>query len=188
MFAYLTPGPFDMLIMLILVGGIVAAVLIFAAKKTPATSVGRAFIHYCRNCGKSVDAQAIACMSCGRAPSNGNRFCHNCGATTDPAAIVCVKCGVSTSVGGEGSKSKITAGLLAIFLGGLGIHKFHLGFTTPGLVFLLTNTVGLILTAWLFCIPNFVLAVIALVEGIIYLTKSDEEFEQLYVVQKKQWF
>jgi TM2 domain-containing membrane protein YozV len=95
---------------------------------------------------------------------------------------------VSTGVSSAGSKNKAVAGLLAIFLGGLGIHKFYLGFTTSGLVFLLTNTVGLILTVWLFCIPNFVLAIIAFVEGVIYLTKSDEEFEQLYVVQKKQWF
>lgn len=87
-----------------------------------------------------------------------------------------------------GSKSKVTAGLLAIFLGGLGIHKFYLGFTGPALVFLLVNTVGFLITWILAFIPNFALGVIAFVEGIIYLTKSDEEFHQLYVVQKKQWF
>lgn len=87
-----------------------------------------------------------------------------------------------------GSKSKVAAGLFGILLGGLGIHKFYLGFTGPGLVFLLTNTVGFAVT-WLFLfIPNIVLGIIALVEGIIYLTKTDEEFEQMYVVQKKQWF
>jgi len=88
----------------------------------------------------------------------------------------------------SGSKNKLAAGLLAIFLGGLGIHKFYLGFTVPGLIYLLINTIGLLITWILFFIPNFVLWVIALVEGIIYLTKSDEEFDQLYVVQKKQWF
>jgi TM2 domain-containing membrane protein YozV len=87
-----------------------------------------------------------------------------------------------------GSKNKIAAGLLAIFLGGLGIHKFYLGFTGPGLVFLLVNTVGWLVTWIMLFLPNVVLCVIALVEGIIYLTKTDEEFEQLYVVQKKQWF
>ena len=86
------------------------------------------------------------------------------------------------------SKNKLAAGLLAIFLGGWGIHKFYLGFTGPGLVFLLVNTVGFAVT-WLFLfIPNIALAVLAFVEGIIYLTKSDEEFERDYVVQKKQWF
>jgi len=87
-----------------------------------------------------------------------------------------------------GSKSKIAAGLLGIFLGGWGIHKFYLGFTGPALVYLLVNTVGFAVT-WLFLfIPNVILGVIAFVEGILYLTKSDEEFEQLYVIQKKQWF
>jgi TM2 domain-containing membrane protein YozV len=90
--------------------------------------------------------------------------------------------------GAVGSKSKVVAGILAIFLGGLGIHKFYLGFTAPGLVFLLVNTVGLAVTWMLLFIPNAILYLIALIEGIIYLTKSDEEFEQLYVVQKKQWF
>ena len=86
------------------------------------------------------------------------------------------------------SKNKLAAGLLGIFLGGLGIHKFYLGFTGPGLVFLLVNTVGLAI-CWIFLfIPNIILWVIGFVEGIIYLTKSDEEFEQQYIVEKKQWF
>lgn len=88
----------------------------------------------------------------------------------------------------SGSKSRVAAGLLAILLGGLGIHKFYLGFTGPGLVYLLVNTVGFAITWVVVFIPNIALGVIALIEGIIYLTKSDEEFEQLYVVQKKQWF
>lgn len=85
-------------------------------------------------------------------------------------------------------KSKVAAGLLAIFLGGLGIHKFYLGFTGQGLVFLLVNTIGWLVTWILLFIPNIALGVIALVEGIIYLTKSDEDFEQTYVAQKKKWF
>ena len=87
-----------------------------------------------------------------------------------------------------GSKDKTAAGLLAIFLGGWGIHKFYLGYPIPGLIYLLTNTVGFAIT-WIFLfIPNIILAIIALIEGILYLTKSDEEFEQLYVVQKRPWF
>jgi TM2 domain-containing membrane protein YozV len=86
------------------------------------------------------------------------------------------------------SKNKVAAGLLAIFLGSLGIHKFYLGFTGPGLVYLLINTIGFAITWILLCIPNIALGIIAVIEGIIYLTKSDEEFEQLYVIQKKKWF
>jgi TM2 domain-containing membrane protein YozV len=86
------------------------------------------------------------------------------------------------------TKDKTVAGLLAIFLGGIGIHKFYLGFTGPALVFLLVNTIGFLVTWILLFIPNIVLGIIAFVEGIIYLTKSDAEFYQTYVVQKKQWF
>ncbi|MFP4162631.1 MAG: TM2 domain-containing protein [Chitinispirillaceae bacterium] len=86
------------------------------------------------------------------------------------------------------SRDKVVAGVLAIVLGGFGAHKFYLGFVGPALVYLLVNTIGLLVT-WIFgFLPNYVLWVIALVEGIIYLTKSDEEFEQTYVVEKKQWF
>jgi len=87
-----------------------------------------------------------------------------------------------------GTKNKTAAGLLAIFLGSFGVHKFYLGFTGPALVYLLTNTVGWILTIWIAGIPNIILGIMAVIEGIIYLTKTDEEFEQLYIVQKKQWF
>lgn len=85
-------------------------------------------------------------------------------------------------------KSKIVAGLLAIFLGGLGIHKFYLGYTVPGIIFLLINTVGFAVTWLLAFIPNIVIGIIVFIEGIIYLTKSDEEFEQTYVIGKKQMF
>ena len=81
-------------------------------------------------------------------------------------------------------KSKIAAGLLAIFLGWLGIHKFYLGYTVPGIILLLITCFG-----WLLLfIPNIVIAIIVFIEGIIYLTKSDEEFEQTYVIGNKPMF
>ena len=79
----------------------------------------------------------------------------------------------------SGAPSRLTAGLLAIFLGPFGIHKFYLGFNVPGIICL----VGTILI-----IPFVVIGPLVFIEGIIYLTKSDEEFERLYVVEKKQWF
>jgi hypothetical protein len=60
--------------------------------------------------------------------------------------------------------------------------------TTQGLIFLLVNTIGFAVTWMLLFIPNIVLGVIAFVEGIIYLTKSDEDFQQTYVQGKKLWF
>ncbi|MFW5813782.1 MAG: TM2 domain-containing protein [Fibrobacterota bacterium] len=93
-----------------------------------------------------------------------------------------------TPVAAAVTKDKVVAGVLAIVLGAFGAHKFYLGFTGPALVFILVNTVGFLVT-WIFgFLPNYALTVIAFIEGIIYLTKSDEEFEQTYVVEKKQWF
>lgn len=80
-------------------------------------------------------------------------------------------------------KSKITAGLLALFLGSLGIHKFYLGFTGPAVIMLLMGTVG-----WLLILPPLVNGIIAFVEAIIYLTADDRVFHQKYVVEKKGWF
>lgn len=65
------------------------------------------------------------------------------------------------------TKSRVTAALLAFFLGGLGIHKFYCGQTGWGILYLL------------FC-WTFVPSVVALVEGIIYLTMTDEAFNAKY--------
>ena len=81
----------------------------------------------------------------------------------------------------EPTKDKLVAGLLAIFLGTLGIHKFYLGYTKSGVIMLLVS----LLT---FGIGATVMAVIALIEGILYLTKSDAEFYQTYVQNNKEWF
>lgn len=81
------------------------------------------------------------------------------------------------------SKSKVAAGLLAIFLGGLGIHKFYLGYTMQGIILLLVTILGALLL-----IGPLITGVISLIEGIIYLTKSDEDFYNIYVANKKEWF
>ncbi len=71
---------------------------------------------------------------------------------------------------------KIVSGILAILLGYLGIHKFYLGYTKEGVIQLL---LGL-----LFGIGGL----IGIIEGIIYLTKTDEDFYQTYQVGRKGWF
>ena len=101
------------------------------------------------------------------------------------------------------STRKLVAGLLGIFLGSLGVHKFYLGLTTPGLVMLLINIGGWFITGvlsiitfgigaiFLFPLMSLVsaaLGIIGLIEGIVYLTRSDAEFEQLYLIGKKPWF
>lgn len=75
---------------------------------------------------------------------------------------------------------KIAAGICGILLGALGIHKFILGYTTEGIIMLLVT----ILTCGL---GGMVMGIIGLVEGIIYLTKTDAEFIDTYIINKKGW-
>ena len=80
-----------------------------------------------------------------------------------------------------GADKKISAGICGVLLGSLGIHKFVLGYTGEALTMLLVT----VLTCG---IGGIVMHVIGLVEGIIYLTKTDEEFVATYVTNKKGWF
>lgn len=76
------------------------------------------------------------------------------------------------------TKNKMVAGLLALLLGGVGAHRFYLGNTTAGIINI---------AVWLTFIGGLVMCVIALVEGIKYLTMSQEQFEQDYVIGNKAW-
>jgi TM2 domain-containing membrane protein YozV len=72
---------------------------------------------------------------------------------------------------------KVLAGVLGIVLGGFGVHKFVLGYTQEGIIQLVVTFVT--------CGMG---SLIGFVEGIIYLTKTDEDFYQTYQVGKKGWF
>jgi TM2 domain-containing membrane protein YozV len=76
---------------------------------------------------------------------------------------------------------RVLAALLAILLPGLGIHKFILGMTTPGMIYILTL---------FFCGGLFgITPILSFIEGIIYLTKSDEDFVRTYQSDNpKEWF
>ncbi len=95
--------------------------------------------------------------------------------------------------GQQPSKSKIAAGLLAIFLGGLGIHKFYLGYMGAGLIYLALWLVVFVSSCTIIglvvAIPlAFAIWIVVLIEGIIYLTKSDEDFHETYVVNQRMFF
>ena len=79
------------------------------------------------------------------------------------------------------ASNKIAAGVCGILLGSLGIHKFLLGYTVAGSIMLLVT----LLTCGM---GGIVMHVIGLIEGILYLTKSDEEFVRIYVDNRKEWF
>ena len=81
----------------------------------------------------------------------------------------------------EVSNKKLAAGMLGIFLGSFGIHKFVLGYTKAGLIMLLLTLLS--------CgLAGFVMGVIGLIEGIIYLTQSPQQFKAIYLDGRKEWF
>jgi TM2 domain-containing membrane protein YozV len=76
-----------------------------------------------------------------------------------------------------GAEKKVVAGVFGILLGALGIHKFYLGYTKEGVIQLIIGVV-----------TCGVGGIIGLIEGIIYLAKSDEDFVATYITNKKGWF
>ncbi|WP_254279677.1 zinc-ribbon domain and TM2 domain-containing protein [Haloarcula marina] len=104
--------------------------------------------------------------------ADGQKFCHACGTQISAGAKFCPDCGAQQdgAVGSEsGSREvdRVTAGIFAILLGGLGVHHFYLGNVGLGVLYLCFS--------W-----TFIPALVGVIEGIIYLTKTDEEFQRQY--------
>jgi TM2 domain-containing membrane protein YozV len=93
------------------------------------------------------------------------KFCESCGGIIKVRAELCPKCGVRQRR--VTTRSKTVAGLLGIFLGGIGVHKFYLGQGGLGVLYLL------------FC-WTFIPMIVGFIEGIIYLTMSDDRFAEKY--------
>ena len=120
---------------------------------------------FCRNCGKELHENAIACPSCGCPPKGSGTFCWQCGEPVVPAAIMCPKCGVGLRAAGQAGKTKMVAGLLNILLpmaGIGGIGRFYTGHTGIAVAQLLvgffTCGIGLI---W------------SIIDGIMILASND---------------
>lgn len=128
--------------------------------------------------------------------------CPNCHTQNLGPGGRCTSCGTMLPTGSmpmqpvyaqkpAGADKKLAAGLCGIFLGGFGVHKFILGYQQEGIIMLSVS-----LVAWIIAIVTcgigtplvMIPSIIGLVEGIMYLTKSDEEFSQTYIIGKKPWF
>jgi TM2 domain-containing membrane protein YozV len=97
------------------------------------------------------------------------KYCVNCGASIDARAEICPGCGVrQPSVRRPGKLSRrVAAAIFAIIFGSFGVHRFYLGQTGWGILY--------VLFCW-----TLIPAVAGLIEGILYLTMSEEEFEAKY--------
>ena len=144
---------------------------------------------FCRNCGNEIDGKAVVCIKCGVRPNDGTAHCQACGKDTQAGAVMCVHCGAALAASPAQRKSaadkKLVAGICGILLGALGVHKFILGYTTPGVVMLVVTIAGFFVTCG---VAPWIVGIIGLIEGIIYLTKSDEEFAAIYLENQKHWF
>jgi TM2 domain-containing membrane protein YozV len=109
-------------------------------------------------------------MNDARTKGLDEKFCSECGEAIKVKAEICPKCGVRQAVAptpATSSRNKTVAGLLALFLGSIGIHKFYLGKGFQGLLYLI------------FC-WTIIPAVVGFIEGLNYLLMSDETFNKRY--------
>jgi TM2 domain-containing membrane protein YozV len=104
----------------------------------------------------------------------GVRFCQYCGVQVLPEAVVCVKCGCALQTPRATSgKSRIAYGLFYMFLWPLGVHEFYAGKSGKGLLWLFGSILSLFVV-----FPIFILSIWAFIASIIWLTKSDEDFDK----------
>jgi TM2 domain-containing membrane protein YozV/RNA polymerase subunit RPABC4/transcription elongation factor Spt4 len=153
---------------------------------------------FCFSCGAIVHHSAHSCPKCGAnqpsdsyssilpyqpnpiiqsstkqqaLPSN-HVYCRGCGAAIHESAAHCPKCGAPQHADGQTglshkSKDRVTAALFAIFLGSFGAHRFYLGHIGLGFLYLV------------FC-WTWIPGIVGLIEGIVYLTMSDQQFWTKY--------
>lgn len=127
---------------------------------------------YCPNCSEQNTNFDSSCRRCGG-------MLPNVGMPMQPAPQYGMQ--PHQPVGAD---KRIAAGICGILLGSFGVHKFIMGYTTEGIIMLVTYLVGLFLCG----IPSIAIAIIGIVEGVMYLTKSDEEFSRMYFQNRKGWF
>ena len=112
--------------------------------------------------------ERIHCPICDEDISARARKCRHCGETLDPALRQREMMQQGGAVPYTRTKSRVGAGVLAILLGGVGIHKYYLGRIGQGILYTL------------FCLDRRFPALLGIIEGIIYLTMDDEQFWQKY--------
>lgn len=128
---------------------------------------------YCKQCGESFNNDnAAVCVKCGTNKGQGDNYCHDCGVQVkNKSAEICLNCGVRLKGGinnlanqiknvsnSSSGNNKILAIILALFLGGLGVHRFYLGYKEIGFIqlgifiggLLILTPIAFVSTIWAF--------------------------------------
>lgn len=126
----------------------------------------------CKECGQTISDAAKTCPHCG-APVIKDVYCPKCGRKVPENIMYCPDCGTSISSSTAGyqfqKNDKTLTGILAIVLGGLGIHYFYLGKNTAGILTIIIT---------FFC---FIWWIVMIIQGILILTMSEEDFRAKYI-------
>ncbi len=110
-------------------------------------------------------------------------FCNRCGVRIEDGKNLCDDCAANgdgtqkASDSGSGGSPRVLAGVMGILFGGLGIHKFILGYVTEGVIQLLLTL-----------ITCGAAGIIGFIEGIIYLAMDDRKFVETYIRNHRGWF
>ncbi len=140
----------------------------------------------CSRCGTDNRDNAPNCINCGAplsaaipretpSPVAYQKPCINCNRMINPSLAICPYCGANQFVGvvnkypgivGQ-QHNKLVTSLLAIFLGTFGAHKFYLGQTFQGFLYLVFFWTG---------VPT----IVGIIEGLVYLSMDDNSFYQKY--------
>lgn len=163
---------------------------------------------YCHACGDVIDIRAEICPKCGvrqfyqTPPQQPPHMGHHMGGQQMGGSPYQNK---PRSKYTQYNEKKIFAGIAGILFGAFGVHKFVLGYQNTGIIMLAVTLgafiVGVVLTfalsafwalsflaSGIFSLGGSVMGIIGLIEGIIYLTKSDKEFYETYIARQRDWF
>ncbi|HBJ33492.1 MAG TPA: hypothetical protein DDZ51_01785 [Planctomycetaceae bacterium] len=164
----------------------------------------------CGSCGKSIKFPAARLGSSGKCPSCSEIIrlsdvalesllnkppelpppIKSTSQTSNAGMSTVTHVTIAAPVKSEFVGKKTAAALIAIFLfGAFGSHKFYLGLHTGGLIMAILTSVGVLGACLMFPLVIVVItSSIALIEGFVYLSKSDDQFYEDYAIRKKQWF
>ena len=138
--------------------------------------------HWGKPTGSQVEAESSYWQGTYRGPDYATQ-----GGTADSPSYGSMSYAARQSYAAEAIRKKdhVSAGLLAIFLGMFGVHKFYLGCNNAGFIMLAVSIIGGMFT---FGLAAAVIWLIAVIEGIVYLTKTQTEFDRIYVLNQRDWF